>query len=460
MPAIRLRLTLACAAAALAAGPDVGIANERQVKALFLSDIHFDPLGDQRVATQIARLPASEWDAALARARHDPLIPPACGSAEPSTSPALLEEALRVAGKARARFTIVSGDFVVHQLQCRYAALFPNDSPEAYDDFVARTITYIIGKIRAATRNRPVFIALGNHDSGCGNYRRDPVDKLLARIAPAVAEAASQEAAERTRIAQSFAEHGGYTVPALPGLNGVGAVIIDTSPLSRRALDCAGIARDGNGSVDWVDKQIADLAARGNKSWLVGHIPPGIDVRATVQSDRPGEIIPFLKNDSLANLLAAHSNDIALAIFGHTHMDEWRLFADVPLKVVPAVTPSSGNRPAFMVAAVASNGELLDYRIAVAPRASRKPWRTEYSFRARYGVAAFDRKALQALTAERRNDAEGIRPRSVAYRNFYSAGGQPGGFLQGGPAWAAYACATTSISHSQFLDCANWKPGD
>ena len=66
----------------------------------------------------------------------------------------------------------------------------------------------------------------------------------------------------------------------------------------------------------------------------------------------------FLASDALATTLADFPDVIRLALFGHTHMDEFRVYhhrrdrRTIPVKLVPSITPVNGNNPAFTLAEI------------------------------------------------------------------------------------------------------------
>lgn len=396
------------------------------VTVLLLSDIHFDPFATETVPAQ-------------------------CGEQEPSTTPALMDEVLREVRLVRPRFTVLTGDLVVHQMQCRFLTLHPGAPAEAYAAFAERVVAKVLDGLSEATGGRPVLVALGNHDSGCGNYRRDIHDPFLARIAPLVSRLATSDPAERKAVSRSFATTGGYWIGALPGLPNVGAAVIDTTPLSREAKDCSGASRGPDAeALAWLDTRLAQQSTAHRTAWIVGHIPPGVDVRATVAADNTGRQTIGFQQPSRLDDLMARSSALRLALFGHSHMDEWRLHAGIPLRGVPAVSPISGNLPALTVASIAQDGTMLDYRV-LAPKAAdaRGRWRRWYAFRATYGAKAFDAAALGALEQKRLAS----RAFATRYRRLYSVGNPASNFLNDDDHWRLYRCATVTLQTKNREAC-------
>jgi sphingomyelin phosphodiesterase acid-like 3 len=181
--------TLLCflflAGAALAQSPQQAKAT---VPALLVSDIHFDPFWDPAKLPQLAAAPVSQWRAILAaapspdREQRFQSLQQGCHVRGADTSFALFDSSLKVMRKpaAGAKFVTLSGDLLAHDFQCKYSALFPNSAPGAYGAFVEKTLDYVTGELDGAFPGVPVYVALGNNDSDCGDYRLDAHSEFLA----------------------------------------------------------------------------------------------------------------------------------------------------------------------------------------------------------------------------------------------------------------------------------------
>ena len=165
------------------------------VPALFVSDIHFDPFHDPAKAKQLSSAPASQWQAILS-APDSASQPQAfaalqknCGARGVDTPWALLRSSVGAMRRhaPHAQFIAVSGDLVVHGLPCRYHALLPGESHASYEAFVEKTLQFVIEQLRAAFPGVPIYVALGNNDTGCGDYHLDPDSAYLRATAQIVA---------------------------------------------------------------------------------------------------------------------------------------------------------------------------------------------------------------------------------------------------------------------------------
>ena len=162
------------------------------IPALFISDIHFDPFHDPARVRQLVAAPVSEWGSILSRP-PSPNQPQAfttlqqtCYARGVDTPDPLLLSSLRAMRSRQpdTKFMLVSGDLVAHAFSCRYTTLFPHATPADYQSLVEKTISYVVGQLRASFPRIPIYVALGNNDSACGDYRLDAgqhVSSLIPR---------------------------------------------------------------------------------------------------------------------------------------------------------------------------------------------------------------------------------------------------------------------------------------
>ncbi len=442
-----------------------------------LSDIHFDPFDDPAKLEQLLISPIQAWPQVLrsppspSRAATQRALLARCRSEGISTTQALLDSALNEARvrSPRARFVIVAGDFFTHGFQCRFENAAPQPTAAGYREFAQKTFQYVTLQLREAFRGLPVIIALGNHDSGCGNYRQDARDPFIAAIARTVAEAAAPDAPGS--VARQFAR-GGYYQLTLPAAGHARIVVINDIPMSRnfRACDGTAVPDAAQAQLQWLRQTLSEARTLQQPVWVVGHIPPGIEPWGSLKGQElcsRGRVLPLLADDQLSGLLGEYADVVRLGIFGHTHMDEFRVVASmplnssegVPLKVLPSITPSSGNRPAFTVARIElSRAALDDYEVFVAssPSAETFEWSASYRFRRTYHMPSFSGHSLAFLAARFRADRGAVESASRAFREAYSPRSYVLGssLLAADALWPQYACALDRLEARAFMQCA------
>jgi len=458
--------------------------------ALFLSDIHLDPFIDPTKAVALNAAPASQWSSILA-APAGPALTPAQQSSfaacydGPDTSYALWQSTLTELKKTAtsSRFVVISGDLLAHKFDCKYRALVPTATAASYLDFTAKTVDYILSTLHTALPDIPIYTALGNNDSGCVDYALDATrDGFLARLAPLVASLAQLTPATRTSAEHDFAALGSFSAPLAP-LPHTRVLVLDDLFFSAKYVTCAGSPdpAPAAAALAWLNAQLASARTAHDRVWVVGHIPPGVDLYATARklTNVCGGKKPtmFLGSEALAETLAANADIIPLALFGHTHDDELRLLAPesastaashpqslgVPLKVVSSITPVHGNRPTFTLAKVdPSTSTLIDYTVIKASDPTQSPiaWSPEYTYSTAYSEPAFDPASLTALIAGFQADPAAKTSASQSYLRAYfpsdgAAATDNAAVISA--AWQPYACSLTHDSAKSFAACACTK---
>jgi hypothetical protein len=188
------------------------------IPALLVSDIHFEPFGDPAKAPQLAAAPANKWHAILAappspdQQQRFASLQQSCHARGADTSFALFDSSLKAmrTHAAGAKFVAVSGDLLSHAFPCEFNALFPRSTPDAYKTFVEKTLDYVIEELDGSFPGVPVFVALGNNDSDCGDYRLDAHSEFLSVTGKEVTR--NFPASERYSAEDSFAAGGYYSV--------------------------------------------------------------------------------------------------------------------------------------------------------------------------------------------------------------------------------------------------------
>lgn len=434
------------------------------VPALLLSDIHFDPFSDPGKVPQLAASPESEWAKILAtpprpdRQAALTALHRACGGRGADTSAALLQSTVQAlkTQAADAKFVLIAGDLLGHLFDCRYTTLVPNTHRAGLADFTQKTLQYVINQVRAAVPGVPVYAALGNNDSACGDYRMDANGTFLASTAKILAEA-WPESADHDKMLADFSAFGGYSTMMPAPADSTRLIVIDNIFQSAKFQNCTGASDSASvkAQIDWLTAQLSDARSHHQKAWVLGHIPPGIDLYTTITHLRNvcGGAKPemFLSNEQMANTLADNADVVSLAIFGHTHMDEMRLLtrdikgqpaiSAVPAKLIPSISPIDGNYPAFTLARIdPATSTLADYRVVAASNPSEPSitWKEEYSFSKTYHESSFSAATVSHLLQQFAADPAAASPLSQsAVHNYFV--GDTSSLIK--PLWPQYVCA-------------------
>jgi sphingomyelin phosphodiesterase acid-like 3 len=469
----------------------------RTISALFLSDIHFDPYADPAKVVKLNAAPAAGWNAILdaddspSRAADFTALQKACPVRGVDTDNTLWQSSLEaILHRAyAAQFVTITGDLLAHQFDCKYKTLLPDASHADYLNFVEKTIQYVVVTLQTKVSSAvPLYIALGNNDSGCTDYALQPArDEFLARTATIVAGTlpASLSKAETDAVLRDFAAGGYYSAP-LVAIPHTRILVLDDLFSSVKYVTCGGKPDPAPAAAElaWLEAQLA--AARQHKEhvWVMGHIPPGVDLYSTARKltnvCMGGQPQMFLGSESLAEILARNRDIVRLALFGHTHSDEMRLLTPsqdalagteatpaaaegkkvsvsvsggVPLKIVSSITPVNGNRPTFTLASIdPSTATLVDYTVMMASNLTGidTTWSPEYTYSATYHQPAFDSASLGTLMTGFQADSTAQTPASEAYlRNYFP--GDASAVIKF--AWPQYACSLDHDSAADFTGC-------
>jgi sphingomyelin phosphodiesterase acid-like 3 len=449
----------------------------RTISALLVSDIHFDPFHDPARVRQLVDAPVGQWTSILSapsssnqqQAFAD--LQQRCHARGVDTPYPLLRSVLNAmeSRQPKAKFITVSGDLVVHSFSCRYNALFPGSTQSDVQSFLLKTLSFVMGALRAGFPGVPIYVALGNNDTACGDYQLDSGSDFLAQAGRIAVEGLPPS--QRQQALQDFAKGGHYSVTMGAPMRNTRLLVMNDVFLSPKYKTCAGEADPAPATAEmaWLQGELAQAQQLRQNVWVMGHIPPGIDPFATVREFKAicGNQTPemFLSSDELADLLIQYAGVIRLGIFAHSHMDEMRLLESsdgepgasfehsVALKLVPSISPVDGNDPSFTVAWVnPSSAVLEDYEVIAASNQTgvAATWATEYDYAQSYHEAQFSPAAVRELIAEFAGDRGARTQPSEDYiRNYFVGDRSPE--LQ--PFWPQYMCTLANYTAKAFAAC-------
>jgi sphingomyelin phosphodiesterase acid-like 3 len=461
---------------------------------LMLSDIHLDPFHDPAKLPQLRKAPVASWQAILdapptaTQVADFTSLQSTCGARGIDTPAALLEASLKAAHTQQPHpiFVTVSGDLMAHQFDCRFHTLAPEATPADYSAFAAKTVAFVALRLRQTFPGIPVYLALGNNDSGCKDYREDPNSAYLQADGNSFASAAAPKhdaltTANRAAIQSEFSHYGDYNI-ALP-IPHTRLIVLQDIFESKKYTACDGTETNDptTAQTTWLRTQLTNARAAHEHVWIMAHIPPGIDAYTTFTKGRnvcttgdngkPTKAEMFLSSEDLASVIAGFPDTIRLALFGHTHMDEMRVYTSpdgtpIPGKLVPSITPVNGNNPAFTVAEVdPRTATLKDYTVFAATKPANwdtaPTWHEEYRFSTTYNLPDLSGPSLAKLTASFLADKTSSTPASQAFQRFYFVGdpiantGISGNLKAAAMkvVWPAYGCSITQATQAGFKSC-------
>ena len=441
-----------------------------------LSDPHFDPFYDPAKFSELRRAPITAWPAILSKPDSDTRISTfselqrACGVRGTDSPWPLVLASLREAKRQQPAplFVTVSGDLLAHEFNCKFQKLAPSATPAESSAFAAKTFMFLSQQIHSFYAAVPVYLAVGNNDTGCADYFETPNSAFLkSAMASFAANIPDPEA--RASMAASFTRLGDYSV-MLPGaMHNTRLIVLQNIFESSLYKSCNNEANTTSAAAQivWLRKQLNEARANGEQVWVMAHIPPGIDVYTTYHTYlfAPGEACNvkkpqmFLSSVAMGEAIVEFGDVVRLAIFAHTHMDEIKLLHGpdgkaVPAKLVPSISPIDGNDPSFMVAHVsAETATIKDYDVYAATNAQGGVWNHEYRYSDVYKLPDFSAKSVDQLTIALIDDKSGEDETSRVYERYFLAGGGTIAALGLQRLWPAYSCSLRELDPGAFRRC-------
>lgn len=371
---------------------------------------------------------------------------------------------------AGAKFITLSGDLIAHGFDCKFKSVMPHATPDDYRAFTVKTIRFVIAQLQAAAPSLPIYTALGNNDSDCGDYQLDPNSEFLKQAGEAVIQHLPPK--DRTTALASFSQTGSYSVTLPSPIDHTRLIVLDDIFFSAKHTACSGKPNQAGADAEfaWLAAELRSAQQAQQKVWLMAHIPPGVDAYATLAHlTGPCGRSPkmLLSSDQLAETLQQSADSIKLAIFGHTHEDEITLLqagADppqnhapaIPVKIVAAISPINGNLPSFTMAHIdPATATLVDYEVIAG--SDKIAWHQQYDYRAAYGETSFSADQVADLVRKFAADHDAGAQASKNYIHNFSIG-NPVPLLS--LVWPAYTCTMTHQTASGFSQCAcSQQPG-
>lgn len=358
---------------------------------LLFSDVHFNPFADPAKTAALAAAPASAWRAILADSAAAS-SPYGHDSNDALFQSFLDDMAHRTPGPD---FLLFPGDLLCHDFWTTYPRLTGDATPEGLLAFIAKTAEYFLAEVTRRFPGTPLYIALGNNDSFEGDYRIAPKSPYLTATAPLIARLALTDQEARTPFLDTYPQYGCYALP-LPGPGGGRLVVFNNIFWTKRNPQ-----QDAGGQVlDFLERELSQAERRGEKVWLMAHVPPRDNSKASaaayVKKGRDG-FDPMLTeawNTALAGLFVKYAATIKAGFAGHVHRDEFRLIRpktdEMPvaaMRLGPSISPVTGNNPGYQVYSYDRESlELLDMSTHYLDIGAAAPaWATEYRYSQTYG---------------------------------------------------------------------------
>jgi hypothetical protein len=475
--AIGVLLISGCGGASAVTTPPVIIAAPASAyQIVSISDLHFNPLYDSSLFSQLVANDPSQWEDIFGGST---VTAPSGGGADTNYPLLRLTMVSMNQNMANSPVVLFTGDLLGHNIPQNYCKsyLTLNNDPvnantvgictasqsAAIDQFIDKTFKFVASEIQTAVGSNTVIYAPGNIDTYAGSAGPDP--SFLADNEAIVYNLLLEQDADPS-FTTTFPS-GGYYFSQLQR-PGVRVIALNSNSF------VSGSPTYNNASTElqWLSQQLQSAQAQGQKVWILMHVPPGVNSQSTAQvaavpSDVDASNVSMMWDSGLQSTfistLQQYPGVVTLMLAGHTHMDEFRILptGDV-LEQLPGISPCFGNNPTYKVITIrpdtltATDYQSIDYNLATMP----SQFGTLYQFSSTYGFNSQSNLGNSLTTLyPLLNSTESDRD---IYTLLYTSGSESVNPLTYAPwnpindvNWPLFGCTIGNASQSDYLTCLN-----
>jgi len=420
----RLLYLLALSCGLFACCPSLQAAEAPANTFLIVSDIHFNPMADPTLVTDLAAADPTQWETILERSKLSRY-----SQYGQDTNWWLLRSALdqMKATLPHPAFIMVPGDLLAHDFPATYVTVTHDNNREHYRAFVLKTLDFLALEFRKRFGDTKILVTPGNNDEECGDNSMQAHGKFLNDTAEL-----ARETVEADRgFKKEWKAMGIYNVPH-PVVPGVRVISLNTAFFSYRyqpasfSQGCAPVASNAdNDLLAWLASSLAAAKQANEKVWLLFHVPPGIDVYATMheyetlakETSSPDgavcqkAVVPMWNPEFTSqfdSLLENYQDTVVASFAGHTHTDDFRLIGEPGSReafvlINPPISPIDGRNPAFRVVTFNSDGSLADQstyyltNLKYATSKTKGRWKQEYQFSQEWKAKQLNAASLETI---------------------------------------------------------------
>ncbi len=329
-------------------------------KTLIISDIHFSPFAgcsnNSRICPLIDKLNkanADQWPQILEQ--YSPKTLPENGQA---TNYTLIRSMLAQIKMQKPNKIIILGDFLAHRYRSQYLLYSHDLNRNDYEVFVTKTLKFLTNSIQAVVpANTVIYPVIGNNDTygGQGCAHTDYCTIANGIFFHNISKLWSPLIKDNLEFSNTFSEGGYYQVKFGNSKNHL--IVLNTVIFSAKAQG-PNLDKAAQQQLAWLKSQLENIATQKEKTWIIFHIPPGIDTYASAKSFF-SKVIPFwdpIYSQEFLKIINQYNSIINGVLSGHTHMNGSSILTtkeaatnQVTDIFVPSISPIFGNNPSYKI---------------------------------------------------------------------------------------------------------------
>ncbi|MDD2236229.1 MAG: metallophosphoesterase, partial [Kiritimatiellae bacterium] len=435
--------------------------SNRYGRIVLISDMHMSPFASSFIVGQLLVSDVSSWDVILQSATNGYYTEDATQTGYPPTTPMMYASALTNAYAAcpRPDAVIMPGDFVYYYFENFYNQITGDPNTNNWRTLLIKMYEYALLKVNQTYPGVPVYFALGNDDTFLADYDIDVGDAFLAETAPLFHGMGLSNVTDYTSFAATYTNGGNYAAPFVGGE----LVVLETSFFSSKYP--GGMAEASN-QLAYLEERLSDCSSQSKPSWILLHIPPGVDGFATWREWRNGNTNTVVSDwkeplvRQFNQMIADYRDTVKTIICGHYHERSWQMANDpatsnvtVGIQVMNGMLANHGNNSGFTV--MTFDRKTLEpireysYNLpnSYAGKTGPALWNDRFSMNEGFGID--DLSAASLLSAWSNMALAGSAGYDY-YNQQYSGGRQP--YLMSSNSWPVYHGLIRWIEEDQFLE--------
>lgn len=339
-------------------------------KFISIADIHFDPFfdcnqwqGQCELIVKLNQAPYERWESILNQYSSNKIA----GTGNDTNYTLLKISLAKLKEKneeIKPQFVFVLGDFLAHHFDKKYKKFSGDSSKSDFDHFVKKTLQFLSYEIHKSFPQAEIYPVVGNNDSYTGDYGSVPNGKFFHDM-EAVWSKLFINQANLTAFHKSFPIGGYYAVDA--DNNKKLKLIVLNSVLFSSKAKGAHLKEAAAEELRWLRQQLQEAKDKNQSVYLLFHIPPGIDVFATLRV-KFFFIQLFWKKEygeELVNTLSEFPGTVKALFPAHIHMDTMQLLPVGNSSLIeyftPSISPIFGNSPGFKIFMYDKNYQITNY---------------------------------------------------------------------------------------------------